>query len=572
MIYSTFFKKIKSTLAKELLITVLISSSIITFFIILLQLFFEYKTDINQIENRIAQIEKSNTKSLALSVWNFNKHQYKTQLEGILNIEDIVYVEILTPENRQIIEQGTPQNSQYIQKEFLLKTVDFNKEVISGKLVVVASLKRVYHDLYDRAFIILLTQGVKTLLISFVILYAFYFYVTQHLYRISFYAREIDLEQTKRLSLNRKNKNDDLDDIVFALNNMQNKINKSYHQIAKQKELYDLVFEKASNGVVVMDFESRVLIDCNNRVVEIFKANTKQDILNMHPSQISPEFQPDGRRSEERADELIQATVDKGTQQFEWKHIKQNGEEFWAEIILMKIVIDEKILIYTTIKDINDKKQGIIELKEKSELLSKANTQLQESKFKLKQSNEQLEEKVRKRTKELETLNYELTKLSNIDPLTGAYNRRYFYSISKEMIALSKRENHSITLAMIDIDNFKKVNDTFGHDIGDEVIKALVNKINSELRESDLFMRFGGEEFVVLLPNTDINKSMIILEKVRKTIEECDSVKDASFTISIGVAEYIHSEINFEKVLKRADEGLYIAKNSGKNRIVKMVS
>jgi len=571
MIKLSFFKKIKSTLARKLLIIVLISSSIITFFIIAIQLFFEYKTDINHIENRITQIEKSNTKSLALSVWNFNKHQYKTQLDGILNIEDIVYVEILTPDNKKIISKGILPNNQYIQKEFLLKTVDFNDEVISGKLVVVASLKRVYTDLYNRAFIILFTQGIKTLIISFIILYAFYFYVTKHLYRIAFYAREIDLDGVKRLSLDRANQNDELDDIVFALNDMQDKINLSYHHIAKQKELYDLVFEKASSGVMVMDIKSAKIIECNNRAVEIFNADSKQDILNIHPLQISPKFQPDGRASEEKSNKLIKATIDTGMQQFEWKHIKYTGEEFWSEIILTKIVIDGKILIYATIKDIDDKKRWTIELKEKSELLSKANTQLQESEFKLKQSNEYLEEKVKQRTKELETLNQELTKLSNIDPMTGAYNRRYFYSIVKEIIALSKRENKSITLAMVDIDNFKNINDTYGHDIGDEVIKTIVNKISSEIRDSDIFIRFGGEEFVILLPNTSIDKSMVILEKVRKTIEECKSVKDVSFTISIGVAEYIYSEINFDKVLKRADDGLYIAKNSGKNRIVKTI-
>jgi len=93
------------------------------------------------------RFKKSYIKSLSLSVWNFNKNQYETQLSEILNLEDIVYVEILTPENTKIISKGIPQTSRRIKKEFVLHTVDFNEEVTSGKLIVIASLQRVYDDL-----------------------------------------------------------------------------------------------------------------------------------------------------------------------------------------------------------------------------------------------------------------------------------------------------------------------------------------------------------------------------------------------------------------------------------------
>ncbi len=168
---------------------------------------------------------------------------------------------------------------------------------------------------------------------------------------------------------------------------------------------------------------------------------------------------------------------------------------------------------------------------------------------------------------ELQMLNKELTKLTNIDPLTGIYNRRYFYNISKELIALTKRENRELSLAIIDIDDFKQINDTHGHDIGDDVLKLLVKKVRETIRNSDILIRFGGEEFIVLLSNTSSKQAMIVMEKVREVIEEQKFMKNVSFTISIGISEHIKEEIAIESLFKRADLALYSAKESGKNRV-----
>ncbi len=168
---------------------------------------------------------------------------------------------------------------------------------------------------------------------------------------------------------------------------------------------------------------------------------------------------------------------------------------------------------------------------------------------------------------ELQLLNEELTKLTNIDPLTGIYNRRYFYNISKEMIALTKREDKKLSLAIIDIDDFKLINDTHGHDVGDDVLKLLVKKVQETIRKSDILIRFGGEEFVVLLSNTTSKQASVVMQKVREIIEEQKFMNSVSFTISIGISEYIDTETDTESLFKRADLALYSAKASGKNRV-----
>jgi len=222
-----------SPLAFRILLIILITSTIATVFIVAIQLWFEFDSDISLIQKRLDQIEDSYSDSLALSVWNFNKNQYNIQLDGILNIEDIVFVKILSQKGDEIIAKGTDQKNKRITQVFQLKAVDFGKPVDPGQVIIVASLDRVYSNLLKRAFIILVTQGIKTFIISIVILVTFHALVTRHLNQISGYAKNIDLYSDEHFMLDRTptTQKDELDHIVFALNNMRENNQKSYHTI-----------------------------------------------------------------------------------------------------------------------------------------------------------------------------------------------------------------------------------------------------------------------------------------------------------------------------------------------------
>ena len=119
---------------------------------------------------------------------------------------------------------------------------------------------------------------------------------------------------------------------------------------------------------------------------------------------------------------------------------------------------------------------------------------------------------------------------------------------------------------MLDIDNFKLVNDNFGHDVGDYVLKTLAKIITNSIRETDIFARWGREEFVVLLPNTNLNEASKIAQKVRKNIENYKFDKVEKTTISLGVSEYKKNE-TLENLIKKCDIALYKAKENGKNRV-----
>ena len=152
-----------------------------------------------------------------------------------------------------------------------------------------------------------------------------------------------------------------------------------------------------------------------------------------------------------------------------------------------------------------------------------------------------LEELVKSRTKELEDAQDDLIEMANKDYLTNLYNRRYFQEISHSLMKIAHREKKQLSLLILDIDRFKTINDNYGHIVGDIVIKQLANILKNITRQSDILVRFGGEEFIVILPNTKIDGATLIAKKIREEVEkyEVQIEKDniLKFTVSIGVTQ-----------------------------------
>ena len=159
-------------------------------------------------------------------------------------------------------------------------------------------------------------------------------------------------------------------------------------------------------------------------------------------------------------------------------------------------------------------------------------------------------------------------RLANTDPLTGAYNRRYLNEFSFEYLKIVKRENKDLSLLLLDLDDFKIINDTFGHEIGDIVIKELVKIAKLSIRESDLVVRFGGDEFIILLPNTNISNARLVANKIFDNIDEYNKTKEFSFSISIGTSYYQAGDNSIDDLISRADQSLYEAKRAGKSCVI----
>jgi diguanylate cyclase (GGDEF)-like protein len=158
---------------------------------------------------------------------------------------------------------------------------------------------------------------------------------------------------------------------------------------------------------------------------------------------------------------------------------------------------------------------------------------------------------------------YEETKaLSLLDPLTGLANRRMMDILFEKYFAGTQRSGTPLSVIMLDIDHFKKYNDTHGHDSGDKLLAGLAKLLLSVIREVDLAVRYGGEEFLILLPETDLIGASEIAERIRGAVEATLAI-----TVSLGVASCNLKIKKQEKIIKKADEALYRAKKRGRNRV-----
>ena len=163
------------------------------------------------------------------------------------------------------------------------------------------------------------------------------------------------------------------------------------------------------------------------------------------------------------------------------------------------------------------------------------------------------------------------SKKAYIDELTSVYNRNFLEEKAEEITEKIKITKESLGVMIFDIDNFKQINDTYGHDIGDLVLNELATNIKQLLRKEDMFIRYGGEEFVILFPNTLFKDVITIAQKIRKVVEKLPikiPKETLHITISIGVSEFSKDDETIFDVIKRADKKLYEAKRSGKNRVI----
>ena len=227
---------------------------------------------------------------------------------------------------------------------------------------------------------------------------------------------------------------------------------------------------------------------------------------------------------------------------------------------LFKLEYPVKVTLYPrwfamTVMPLQDSQQGVIVIREEITERKEAEQLLMDAQLALES-----------------TLAYE-KRLARTDMLTGVYNRRYLYELAQHEFEVSFRYQQPLSVMMVDIDHFKRVNDTYGHSTGDEVLREVIQLIGDELRTPDVIGRYGGEEFIVILPMTAVAQAYVLAERIRTLVENLRISAergDVAITVSIGVVEKNHlcKTETMEILFQRADDAMYVAKQTGRNRTV----
>jgi len=265
------------------------------------------------------------------------------------------------------------------------------------------------------------------------------------------------------------------------------------------------LFEGSSDAILIL--ENHRVINCNPAAIELLGYVSKESIVGKNTWELSPENQPDGIPSIDKALNLTMDVQRMGKYKFEWWHKKENGIEFPVEIMMTSILLNGKQVLHALLRDVSEQKR--------------------------------LEKK-------LEYLSYN-------DVLTGLYNRRFF---EEELRRLNVQRNLPLTLVMADVNGLKLINDSFGHAMGDELLKKVGEVIIKGCRSDDIVARLGGDEFIILLPRTDTMEAEQIVERI-KAYASKEKVGSIAISISFGWESKNNEEEDIQEVLKKAEDYMY---------------
>jgi len=308
----------------------------------------------------------------------------------------------------------------------------------------------------------------------------------------------------------------------------------------RTEERFRVLFEHSSEAHFLTTAEG--MTDCNQAALQMLRCRDKAVMMSLHPASLSPEYQPDGRRSCETIHEVEGTAYKNGTHRFEWIHKRLDGEEFPAEVILTPVTLGEKPAMLAVWHDLTERKQAEQRIHDYAVILE-----------------------IQKR--ELEQANRELCDLATTDGLTGLKNHRAFQERLLAECETAERHQTPLSLLLLDVDHFKQFNDTYGHPAGDAVLKQVARLLEHTMRDCDFVARYGGEEFVVVLPQTDQAGALRTAERCRVAVENADWDCRA-VTASFGVATLSLDCTGSDALIAAADQALYAAKFNGRNQVM----
>ncbi len=299
-------------------------------------------------------------------------------------------------------------------------------------------------------------------------------------------------------------------------------------ELIEQKNVFKKIFDTAPDGIALS--KDKRFYDCNGAVLRIFEAKSKEEFLQLENKDYFPLEQEDGSNSMVFLESKLDIGKQKGSVDFEIEAKTINGRKIWLNVVITKIILHGEEAGYFVLRDMTDKKR--IE-------------------------------------KDLQIQQQKLIFQAKHDSLTSLPNRLFLADRLSQSINRAKRKERYLAVAFLDIDNFKMVNDAFGHNMGDLLLIEIASVLKSLIRVTDIVSRVSGDEFVLVMDDlASINDSSTIIQKIIDRFQEPFYIENLPFSItfSIGISVYPNDSDDEQNLLKFADMAMYRAKNCGKNR------
>ncbi|MDI9245232.1 EAL domain-containing protein [Marinobacter sp. CHS3-4] len=520
--------KTGSPLSFRLLAYILLFSSAFTLVSSAIQIYSDFRKDISQIDRRMQVVETGYASSLARSLWALDQKLLQTQLEGILSLPDIVHLRLKIEPDSELVLGAIPREASTTSHTFDL--IHQGDDMFTlGELTVTADLRRVYNDLEQKVLIILATQFLKTFFISILIVWIFQYFVTRHLTTMANYAKGFSLDKLDEpLTLERPdttlNRKDELAQVTDAINHMRQRLSDDVERQERDAEeirKFSKAIEQSPSSVLICDRKWR--IEYANQKFTQLTGYDPESILGKHPGTLSDDS--NAQRESKQLWQSIRLQVQRvGVWQGEVNSVRKNGERFWEQLVV------------TPIKSPQGDPTGYLILGE--------------------------DISIRKRYEQ------QLLRQANYDILTGLPNRMLALDRLKLALAQARRENTLVGVMFLDLDNFKHINDTLGHDSGDNLLIEAARRISSCLRGTSTVARLGGDEFLVILPGlADLEATTQVADRILATFEPpyLLNSQEVFVTTSIGISIFPQDADSSGMLLQHADAAMYQAKNKGKS-------